>query len=273
MLSMRFSFFWMLLVINAVLTGEIITTNDFGCIVEACQGLDEKSLVLFDVDATLIVAQDAILSPRGKDLFKQLIAGHTDRNLFREIRMKAPHKLVDSRSIAFIHHLISRNIPVIAFTAAQALVKEQIIPGMWRVEELKRYGFDFSQSFPSYDYLELPKSEDQKQSPVYRQGVLYSSFHQKGDVLSAFLKHIDRRPDKVVFIDDEFVHVDSILTCMEKERIQCVGIHYTAANEIPCMLNPELARFQIEHFVKHGIWLSDDDVQNVGSNKVSVFFK
>lgn len=240
-----------------------MTTSDFGHIEQEIHALDQNCLVLFDVDATLIVPDDAILKPKGKALFNELIAGHTDRDLFRDIRMKAPHSLVDHRSISFVQCLRLQKIPVIAFTAAPAKVRGSAPPGEWRVDELKRYGFDFRHSFPQCHFLELPKDAHQPHSPLFKSGVLYSSFHAKGDILLAFLKALGWNPKKVIFVDDELVHVQSVVASLETYGIPCTGIHYTAANEFPCDLNLEIARFQIHYFIEHDLWLGDEECKKL----------
>ena len=255
---MRFIYIFIIL-LNSLSAGEIITTNDFALIEEKATVLDQDSLVLFDVDATLIVPNDAILKPKGKELFKRLIAGYTDRDLFREIRMKAPHTLVDDRSISLVQKLQQNKIPVLAFTAAPSVVQGVEQPGVWRVDELQRYGFDFSPAFPNLDFLEFPKNANQQHFPLFKSGVLYSSFHSKGDILIAFLQQLELKPRKVIFVDDELEHVQSVVARLDKQGIPCIGIHYTAADETPCDLNFEQALFQINYFIKNNVWLGDEE--------------
>ena len=121
----------------------MITTADFGYIEQETNMLDKNSLVVFDADATLIVPDDAILKPRGKNLFKNLVASYTDRDLFRDIRMKAPHSLVDNRSISLIQKLQLRQVPVIILTAAPAKIRGSSPPGEWRVNEFKKIWLRF----------------------------------------------------------------------------------------------------------------------------------
>ena len=73
---MRLIYIYIILAINSLVAGEIITTNDFRLIENEAYKLDGDSLLLFDVDATLIVPNDALLRPKGKDLFEQLIASY-----------------------------------------------------------------------------------------------------------------------------------------------------------------------------------------------------
>lgn len=260
---MRLVFIFALLTVNTMFAGEIITTNDFTVIEREAHQLDNNSLILFDVDATLIVPNDVLLKPKGKGLFEQLIAGYTDRDLFREIRMQAPHSLLDERSIDLIQYLQHNKIPVIAFTAAPSKIHGVEEIGAWRVDELKQHGFDFSLAFPNLTFIELPKNPSQQHLPLFKSGVLYSSFHSKGDILIMFLQKIGFKPTKVVFVDDELKHVESVVAALDQENIPCVGIHYTAANKAPCELNEELSVFQIHYFVEHDVWLSDKKKQSI----------
>lgn len=258
-IAVRWTYYSFVLMVLSLQAGEIITTSNFGRIEEEVEKLDNNSLVLFDVDATLIVPDDAILKPQAKNIFKYLIAGHLDRDLFRDIRLKASHSLVDPRSIALVQNLQEKKISVLAFTAAPAKIRGVEQPGDWRIDELQRYGFNFSLCCPICGVLEIPKSADQQHFPMFKSGVLFSSFHPKGDILVVFLQITGLDPKKVVFVDDELEHVQSVITCLEKCGVDCIGIHYTAANEAPCDLKLEQARFQVNYFIQHDIWLSDNE--------------
>lgn len=74
---MRLIYICVILTVKSLLAGEIITTNDFAVIEKEAGRLDENSLILFDVDGTLIVPDDAILKPQWKDRFELLIANCT----------------------------------------------------------------------------------------------------------------------------------------------------------------------------------------------------
>ncbi|SRR5581483_109313 len=242
--------------------GEIFTTSDFARIEEVVENLDCHSIVLFDVDATLIVPDDAILRPQGKDLFELLIDGHDDRDLFRDIRLQASHSLVDARSTSLVQRLQKRKVPVIAYTAAPAKIRGMHQLGNWRIDELKSHGFDFSCSFADCKVLELPKSTGQSHFPMFKSGVLFSSFHPKGDVLILFLQKMGLNPKRIIFVDDELRHVQSVVKSLERHGIACLGIHYTAAIEAPCELNPEQAAFQVNYFINKDVWLSDIESRN-----------
>lgn len=238
--------------------GEIMTTADFSLIEEETLKLSKNALVLFDVDATLIVADDALLKPKGKSLFKKLISNFAecDRDLFREIRMHAPHSIVDNRSIRLVRDLQQKGIPVLAFTSAAANIKNSEL-GEWRVKELRGYGFDFGIAFEHLSTLSLPKNPEISYCPMYNSGVLYSSLHPKGDILTLFLKKINCQPEKVIFVDDELEQVQCVVEAMDKQGIPCLGIHYTAVDEMVAELDIDQASFQVNYFVKNNVWVCD----------------
>ena len=75
----------------------------------------------------------------------------------------------------------------------------------------------------------------------------------------AFLQVLGLFPKKVIFIDDERIHVESVVNSLAQQGIDCIGIHYTAVDNVPCVLNLEQARYQINYFIDHEIWLSDKE--------------
>lgn len=172
---------WILLIGFAVAlqAGEMIATHDFARIEEEAEKLEGDALVLLDVDETLIMPDDAILKWRNRALFKQLTEGHKDRDLFRDIRFQASQSLVDCRTVPFVQKLQERKIRTMAFTLAPAKIRGMGPACDWRVNELKRYGFDFSSAFLGHPVLEFPKHPEQTHVPMFKSGVLFLPFIRK----------------------------------------------------------------------------------------------
>lgn len=248
------------------LSGEIIETHHLAHVEEIAGTYDNSSLILFDVDGVLIAPDDAILKPYRKHLFDELIAGHPERDLFRDIHLKAPHSLVDQSSIALLQKLQTKGIPTLAFTAAPSKAKHPGELGDWRIEELLRFGFDFRLTFPELPLKHFPKDPDQPFIPLYKSGILFSSLHPKGKILIHFLQHLEFRPNKVLFIDDDIKYVQSVVGSLEEVGIPCIGIHYTACRLPASPLDLERARFQVNYFLEHDIWLDDKACDELYSN-------
>lgn len=120
--------------------------------------------------------------------------------------------------------------------------------------------------FPNTNFIKLSKLPNKLHDPLFNSGVLYSSGHSKGEILTEFLQKLSWKPKKVIFVDDEIVYVQSVIACLDKEGISCLGIHYTAANDVSYDLNLEQARFQINYFIEHDIWLGDEECKYLYSN-------
>jgi len=248
---------------TAIQKPALISTHDLTLIKDLLDRLDpETTLVLWDVDQTLYTPDDAILKPHHEKRFDELLGGSKividsegkKRYLFREIVSNASHSLVDPRSVQIIKELQNRNMPNLAITLSNSGRIGKIESFIdWRIEELRNFGFDFRIDYPS---LILPKDRDKEYPPVFKSGVLMTSLHDKGIVLKNFLAAIGWKPKKIVFIDDQLKNIQSVIQELGDE-IEIHGFHYTAASEKPCLLNEEAAQFQVEHFKKTAIWLSD----------------
>lgn len=243
-------------------------TSDLEVIEKELEAMDSDCLVLFDVDLTLLVPDDAILRPEASTLLNVLLGG--DRlidvptgHLFRSILLKAPHSLVDPRAVSFVRKLQEKKIPVAAFTfASQGKVGEIESVADWRIEELKGFGFDFHSTFVDIGILQLSKDQDKEYAPLFKAGILFSSLHPKGKTLQRLLDALDWTPKKVVLIDDAWKHIKEVGESLQPLGIEYLGFHYTKAKDLPCDLDPERAQFQVRHFLQTGQWISDSQILN-----------
>jgi len=244
-------------------SSQILSTNDLRDIESLIDQSNENTLVLWDVDQTLITPEGSIFKPKWDALLDQWLGGKkmmTDkagnkRYVFRELMMSVPHSVVDSGVYPLIEKIKKKQIPMLAFTAAvsgKVGKTDSFID--WRIDELKKFGFDFSHSFPNIDTLNLSKDPNLQFPPVYKSGVLVTSLHEKGPVLIDFLKAIQWMPRKIIFVDDQLNNVHSVIKSLEGQ-VEVIGVHYTAVSEFPCELNEESAHFQVDHFLKTGEWV------------------
>jgi hypothetical protein len=243
---------------------QILSTSDWDVIEKLVEEADKDTLVLWDVDQTLLTPNDAILKPKWEKRLDQWLGGKKfivdesgkTRYVFREILMSAPHSLLEERSVSFIQSLQIREIPTIAFSAAPGGKIGKIDSFVdWRIDELNRFGFDFSSSFAGVETLQLPKDADIEYPPIYKSGVLITSLHDKGPVLLNFFKKLNWTPKKVIFIDDQMGNIESVVQSLEGVT-EAIGIHYTAASVLPSDLDEEVAKEQVTHFIKTGEWNS-----------------
>lgn len=261
--------FFLVLSLTASLIAAITSTQGLEPFEKALLSADRETLVIFDVDETLIIPQDMILRPCNQDFlqhcFNTLIYNpaisekYSGDYLISKTLSKIKYVLVDAKMPALIRGLQQKGIKVIALTAMQT-GPFGVIPCMedWRIQQLKELMIDFQFAFPSHFYLKFPTLRG---APVFKQGILCSSQTSKGEALLAFLDAIKWLPKKILFIDDKLNFLLSVESAAEKRQIDFQGFHYLAAKSYPGKLNEELAKFQFRYLAEQGEWLSDEEAQ------------
>lgn len=258
------------------LPAAIIEVDELNKIVKKLPKIDQQTLILLDVDYTLIIPKDAILKPCGQKLARKLVLEILGNNPLNDaskkfansyyqsqILLQAQSSLVDASFPSFVKQLQSKNIPTIALTAAPT-GNFGVINSIenWRIKALKKLKLDFSLAFPKIRILELAKKGDLNSPPLFKSGVLFSSQYTKGETLRRFLDRIQWYPKKVVFVDDRMDFLISVQDVLNEMGIEFIGFYYTAAEKVPCYLDEKIAELQFRHLVEHGIWLSDEKAKS-----------
>lgn len=232
--------------------------------------LQKGALVVFDVDETLIQRSDAYLSNLNSeqaDIFNAtLFAKHPDlpNDFVVRILQQADKVLIEPEIITIIERLLLRSIPVIACTNMinEAPFGNYTSTLDWRYQQLKALGFQgsFSDTVINLDQFE--------RKPVFYKGILVTDLEAKGLVIGAFLDVMHVQPKYIVMFDDRWDNLISAQEECKKRDIVFTGYHYLGTFAVPW--DEDLATFQLEHFIRHGIWLSDAQAQQVRNTKPAV---
>lgn len=84
---------------------------------QALEQIDQHTLVLFDVDDTLIISKDAILRRKEcRQLQKEILGDAWGPQLFSQLLATMEYEVVDPKVVPLIHSLQKRHIRTIAFT-------------------------------------------------------------------------------------------------------------------------------------------------------------
>ncbi|EFB41392.1 DUF2608 domain-containing protein [Parachlamydia acanthamoebae] len=248
----------------------IVEAPNLAAFEKVTQNIGQDSLVLFDVDDTLIVSKDHILRPAARHIWFQLAkktlenpaivppGKHDGDYFFGQILSAIEYEIVDPKVVDIIHSLQQRHIKTIAFTR-MGTGPCGAISSMedWRIAHLKKFCLDFSQALPEFQNLKIQVPGNQ--ASLFKQGILCSNKQAKGPVFIAFLNSIGWKPSKVIFIDNSFDYLKSVEDALEGTGIEFIGFHYTDVENRPCIVDEALAEFQLMHLAKTGIWLSDSE--------------
>lgn len=258
--SMLFTFIFLF----ANLAASITPSPDLSSLKHAIVSADQTTLVLFDVDDTLIACKDVVLRPSSEGLVNRFLLEHARhinetklQELYSKMLLARKAECINHETISIISSLQKRGIPTIALTAADA-ERLGVIESLahWRIDELKGFGYDFSSAFSDHGTIKFSKHENKTSHPLFMKGILFSSNHPKGDVLEAFLKKINWSPKKIIFIDDKLAYLQSVEQAAKRMGIEFHGFHYSEHLQ-PSKLDEGLALFQLKHFLENEVWLSD----------------
>lgn len=247
----------------ASISGTVIEAPSLTMIEKEISSLDENALVVFDVDYTLIVPNDRVLTPCGEDYFynaldQLALKEEHKEHLESRILLQSKVSIIDENIMVLLRYLKEKQIKTIALTAIRS-EKYGAIPDLidWRINQLQNFGIDFDWAFPNIKSIKLANFHGKGHIPIFRKGILTSSGYPKGQVLVAFLKSIKWTPSKIIFVDDRIKYISSVEHELDKEHIEHISFHYTAATNPTHQLDKELGMFQMNYLVDNDHWLSD----------------
>lgn len=223
---------------------------------------DPATVVLFDVDETLIQPEDTYLinehSERGLKFRQSLIQKHPEISKMHDIGGiildQAARPLIEKEVINKISTLKKNNINVFAITAMNTGEYSNIgRMERWRYEHLKKLGFEGTYQNDDF-YL-----QGFKRKPVFYKSIIATDLEDKGEVLMAVLDKINLRPQKIIMFDDTLEFLYSVEKECKKRGIIFFGYHYNRAKKKNWDEN--LISYQAEYLIKHKKWLSDAEVK------------
>ena len=254
----------------------IITTHSWEEVDKICQEADLDTWVIWDVDNTLLFANDKVFGcdqdtyKIHANLIEQYEQAHSDeshipkyvKNLFYRIRSHLPFHVIHSHIPQTIQTLQKRSISTFALTFLFVYTEEKDYIS-WRQHQLTSLGIDFSRCFNQQTRLEFPELKDHFPDsaapsvgyPIYENGVFYTHHHPKGICLTRFMERIQKIPKKIIFIDDAENYLKQVEHAAKNLNIAFQGIRYLS-NKQTTKQDPKLIE-KWEYFRSSQIWLNE----------------
>lgn len=248
---------------------KIIKTNDFCIIENNVKNVNDDTLVIFDVDNVLLQPKDQLLKHYYekfmefyKDAKARLNPAQADE-LYSLMLIQRQIEPVDNNMVKLINKTQKNGIKVLALTHCyiKPFGKISSIED-WRIKELKRLGYYFDKSWNKLKNKELKPllSKDSTKNSVFKQGIVFTNGHSKGDALKSFLNYAGFMPKKILFIDDRRKFLESVETFAQKSGIEFLGIEYTVVEDSKVTpLNKKRSQLQLDTLEKEHKWLSDQE--------------
>lgn len=233
--------------------------------------LSQKSLIIFDIDETLITPIDAILKPIARN-FKgwQKVPLDQFEHYLSIVFANTTYALIDEAAPAFLATLHRQEISTMGLTASSTGCMG-IIPSMtmWRCDQLSKLGINFSFcAKEEYIFSELLNTT--AHPPLFKNGILFTGDLQhpekssKGLLLDAFLARSTLQPEQIVFIDDNLMHLEAVQQILDQRKIPFRG--YQIDNPSP-VFNEKIANFQIETLLNTSKWITDQEIKTLDQDR------
>lgn len=216
------------------------------------------TLVLFDVDETLIQPEDAYLmnehTIEGQRFRESLIKNHPEIKNWEELQgimlLEAKRPLIEPHIAQTISRLKEKGTTVMALTAMNTGPYEHVGSlEAWRHAHLRSLGFIGSFSTCQFFLSGF------KRKPVFFKGIIATDLEDKGAVFGAVLDHLSLSPRRVIFFDDTLDFLLSLRTECLKRGITFQGYHYLGCTRKSW--NQPLFMKQAQHLITHKHWLDD----------------
>lgn len=244
------------------LPARVIETSQMSDIL---QSVEDSTLVLFDVDETLIHSRTMLGSQKARYFlnahFKLKNLSLAQREgLFWKVVKAVPVKLVEPYTADLINGLKSKkNVTVLGLTARGCVPHDDTDPkSNFTAHQLKSVNIDFSEHLHLYDL-----KDHSSKKLVFRDGIIFTEGRLKGGDLKAFLAFAGLSVDKVIFVDDKLEQVNAVNEAMEKKGILCDCYHYTHLVVNPPKFDSETILIQLDHLLTTGQILDDDQADKL----------
>ena len=250
---------------------------------QAFNDADNKTLIVFDVDETLVMPADAIWQ-EGRiwevDAVKHFALPQNVKNVFNGIdphdlnivsdrMLNTEFKTVEPTTGSIVKSLQDRHLKVIALTNFGPGPFGHI-PSLkeWRRSQLSANGIDFETSFPGLALTFSCLPATQSGYPEFYKGILFGANNPKGTVLGAFLDQLDYKPTKIIVIDDKEKYLTSIQQELAKRHISFQGFLYKGAEKNAAALDLGIVQYQLKRWKSCLEYVSDRQAHEYLNNQV-----
>ncbi len=236
---LRLSLFFLIAIFS--LNAELIETNDIN---HATEYVEEETLFIFDLDNTLIETAQHLGSDQwfSHQFETHLAQGNSvDQTLEKLVPKlafiyeKTEMRLVDPCIPDLLNRMKAKNVRMFALT------KRDPAFASLTLKQLSYLEIDFSQAAGIADSFIF----DELAGSLYKNGVIFIANNgDKGHHIEALYHRLEKKPKRIVMIDDKMSHVESVARAASKLNLPFVGIRYGGADERVKNFNPNIADLQ-----------------------------
>ncbi|MDR3646737.1 MAG: DUF2608 domain-containing protein [Candidatus Babeliales bacterium] len=269
---MNFKFYTLIITLNIFAFASCYTQmiHEFQDSLSELNRANEDTLVVFDIDRTLIIPKDpafdclTYIDQAIQNYYKTKRAINNYSKAYKAA-LYHEHVLMEDYIPQILESLQMKNVKTIALTSV-GTQRDNLIPdmGVLRFNQLNKLGINFNRKFEWLDLTlnRLPKVS--KTYPEFSYGILMTNYIEKGVVLIELLKLLNWIPKRVIFFDDLLHNIMSVEEHLRqyskttKTDIEFIGYNYIRAEMLDRRIDQKIIKLQINFLLKKGIWISAD---------------
>jgi hypothetical protein len=265
--------FYLFIFINIFIfaQADIKKIESFEESIETLNQADKNSLVIFDIDNTLIMPEDCAFHDPSP-IFDTINKHFPDQNDEEHIKRCKPvieckQILIQDIIVQIIKDLQNRAVRTMALTNLSSLDSDIWDWKRLRYSQLNKLNINFNNSFEKkYIILENLVGDDDGH-PIFYEGILATNRVNKGIVLVEFLKKIGWIPKRIIFFDDSLANILSVEEELRKlnPEIEFHGYHYIKADLIDFSIDKDIFNSQVNYLIKYSCWVSPLQMQSAFS--------
>ena len=135
-----------------------------------------------------------------------------------------------------------------------------------RRPELLKFGIDFLKNWEDVDAMVFEnlattlRGSENLVYPMFKKGIVFCCSVDKGKVLNEFLRRLNLKFKKIIFVDDQIKNLVAMERIAIENRISYLGIEYTKIRSLPALrITFEEMQKRLDLFAENGYWISDEE--------------
>lgn len=225
--------------------------------------IQKESLVLFDIDDTLITNPNSLGGPTWRSWVKPKLPANSSFVLFDALSLYIAKNIdyiaIEPNTAQLISDLQRDDVAVFAFTArgrTQWYTTDLEGVDQFTHQQLNRACIDFNLS-------KIPAELQELESTYFYKGIIFAQHIKKGDLLKHLFKDLNYHPSCIVFIDDKLEQVKSVEAAVKGSGIPFVGFWYKKTEEETKNFDPMIVNIQLENLLIKNKILSNEDAKEL----------
>jgi hypothetical protein len=250
----------------ATADAQLVTAYTLPEIESSLADLPSDAVIFLDVDDTLITPISKLFrvaSPhrrlldelkRERDKYPHFAA------LISHWRQKRQTKLISDRWPELLTTLRNRHTVYALTRMDTGSIGTLSSIEKWRYDELAAKGLLFVPQFDGVSEAVVLADPTKECAATFHQGIFFTGVFEKSDVIAAFLRLHRRVP--VVLVDDRPDTLESVGRECARQGVPFLGILFKGVELIAGEPDPQVAAFQVRHFLEHTEWLEDEEAES-----------